>query len=74
MDEAAPQAAGRLSAGEIKDALRALNMVWGDEYLIGHDPERGFWATPRGVPTLFTAATPEELGNQLADAALAGPS
>jgi hypothetical protein len=42
-------------------------MVWGDEYLLGHDPEKGFWATPHGTPRLFTAYGPRELGEILTE-------
>jgi hypothetical protein len=75
MDEAAPQAAVRLSAEEIEQALKALDMVWGDEYLLGYDPERGFWAArPGEIGPLFMAGTPEDLGKVLTDAAGTGLS
>lgn len=75
MDEAAPQAARGIPPAHIREALDALDAVWGDEYEFGWDPQLGFWVRRHGaVGWLLTAATPEELGNQLADAALAGPS
>jgi hypothetical protein len=75
MSEAAPQAAERLSAEEIEQALRALDMVWGDEYLLGYAPEKGFWAAPRGlIGKLFIAGSPGALGEMLTDEAGTGPS
>jgi hypothetical protein len=47
MDEAAPQAAGGMSAEDTEQALGYLRLLWGDEFLIGHD-EQGYWATRHG--------------------------
>jgi hypothetical protein len=66
-DDAAPQAAEGMTATDIEQSLTALRMVWGDEYLLGHDPEKGFWATPHGTPRLFTAYGPRELGEILTE-------
>ena len=41
MSEAPPRAA---SSEEIEQALSYLRLLWGDEFLIGHD-EQGYWAT-----------------------------
>jgi hypothetical protein len=41
MDEAAPQAAGGMSAEDTEQALGYLRLLWGDEFLIGHD-EQGY--------------------------------
>ena len=68
MDEAVPHPAEGMTAADIEHALDALEMVWGDEYKFGYDPEKGFWATRHGqIGALFTADDPEELGNMLAD-------
>jgi hypothetical protein len=75
MDKAAPQAAERMTAADIEQALAALDMVWGDEYTFGYDPEKGFWAArPGKIGPLFIAGTPEELGKVLTDGAGTGPS
>lgn len=66
MDEAAHCADDSKSEAETGHALVMLDMVWGDQYRFGYDPEHGFWATPHGKMKLFTAPTPEELGGQLA--------
>jgi hypothetical protein len=47
MEQAAPQAAGGMTAAEIAQALDVLRALWDDEYLIGCD-ERGWWAERRG--------------------------
>jgi hypothetical protein len=55
--------------------LAALEMVWGDEYKFGYDPEKGFWAArPGKIGPLFIASTPEELGKMLTDADGTKPS
>ena len=48
MDEAAPQAAGGMTAAEIAQALDVLWALREDEYLIGCD-DRGWWASRRSV-------------------------
>jgi hypothetical protein len=68
MDEAAPQAAEGMSREEILKALELLLMFWGDVYDIGHDDERGWWASRRGViGHILIAADPAELGRMLGD-------
>lgn len=68
MDEAAPQAARGITPAQIREALDALDAVWGDEYEFGWDPQSGFWVRRHGaVGWLLTAATPQELGTFLAD-------
>lgn len=63
MDEVTPQ-----PAAAIEHALGMLELVWGDEYEFGHDLEKGLWAVRRGkIGSLVTAATPEELGEKLAN-------
>jgi hypothetical protein len=66
MDEAAPQAAE--GSQDIARALEALRLLWGDEYLTGHDDEHGWWASRRGVVGhIVTAGSPEELGQMIGD-------
>lgn len=75
MNEAAPQAAEGMSAADIEHALAMLDVVWGDEYTFGDDPDKGFWATrPGQIGPLFMAADPGELGEMLTDAVGTGPS
>ncbi len=70
MDEAAPQAAPGTAASA--RALEALTWDWGEAYLIGHDDERGWWASRRDqIGDLLTAAGPDGLRRQIrADYAL----
>jgi hypothetical protein len=68
MDEAAPQAASGIIPVQIREALSALDAVWGDEYEFGWDPQPGFRARRHGATEwLLKAATPQELGKFLAD-------
>ena len=43
MGEAAPQAAGGTHTEDVQQALDYLRLLWGDEFLIGHD-DQGYWA------------------------------
>jgi hypothetical protein len=63
MDEAAPQAAGGMSAEDTEQALGYLRLLWGDEFLIGHD-EQGYWATRHGEVggRIMRADDPGKLG------------
>lgn len=76
MDEAAaPQAAGGMSPEDIAKMLDVLWLLWADEYLIGYDDERGWWAARRGVTGhLMTADSPESLGQMIGDDFGPGPS
>lgn len=68
MSEAAPQAAGGITEADIWEALKALDLVYGDEYEFGWDPAVGFWVRRHGaIGFLFTSADPRELGTFLAD-------
>jgi hypothetical protein len=68
MDEAAPQAAGGMSAEDIAKVLDVLRLLWDDEYLIGHDDTHGWWASRRGaLGRIMTANSPEELGQMIGD-------
>jgi hypothetical protein len=60
MSEAPPQAA---SSDETEQALSYLRLLWGDEFLIGHDAE-GYWATRHGDVGghIMRADDPGELG------------
>lgn len=61
----APQAAGAMSAAEIHDALRMLDMLWGDgRRMFGFDPERGWWCADR-IGSIVFASSPAELGEKL---------
>ena len=67
-ETAAPQAAGSITQADIWEALKALDLVYGDEYAFGHDPAVGFWVRRLGtVRFRLTAADPKELGVFLAD-------
>ena len=62
MDEAAPQAADSMSSEDVDKALDVLRLLWGDEYLFGFDPDRGWWVIKEGrLESLLTADSPEEL-------------
>ena len=62
MDEAAPQAAGGTHAEDVQQALDYLRLLWGDEFLIGHD-EQGYWSAPNGqIGQIIRAGDPGELG------------
>ena len=61
MDGAAPQ------AEEIERALGYLRLLWGDEFMIGHD-EQGYWAAPHGqIGHIMRAGSPDELGELMND-------
>jgi hypothetical protein len=64
MSEAPPQAAG--SEG-IEQALSYLRLLWGDEFLIGHD-EQGYWTAPHGqIGHIIRADDPGKLGELMND-------
>jgi hypothetical protein len=66
MSDVAPQ------AEDIEQALGYLRMLWGDEFIIGHD-EQGYWAHRRGeVGGLMRAASPDELGEKMNGSAGSG--
>jgi hypothetical protein len=51
-----------------QDALEALRLHWGEHYLIGHNPEIGWWAARRNVTGhLITAQGPDELHAAMAE-------
>jgi hypothetical protein len=63
MDQAAPQAADGTYDGDIGQALGLLQLLFGDEYTFGFDPDHGFWVIKDGgIASLLTAPTPEALG------------
>ena len=68
MGEAAPQAAGGTHTEDVRQALDYLVLLWGDEFLIGHD-EHGYYATRRGDVggRILRADDPGELGEQMND-------
>lgn len=77
MDEAAADAtSGAISGmvtGDDAQALEALDMLWGDEFMVGCD-EKGWWASRRGViGSLFRAGSPEELDKAILADSEAGP-
>lgn len=63
MNEAAADAA---SAEDVEQALTYLRLLWGDEFLIGHD-DQGYWATRRGEVggKTLRSASPDDLGDQM---------
>jgi hypothetical protein len=62
MDKAAPQAAGGTHTEDVQQALDYLLLLWGDEFLIGHD-KQGYWAAPRrATGKIIRAGEPGELG------------
>jgi hypothetical protein len=62
MSEVAPQAAGGTHTEDVQQALDYLTLLWGDEFMIGHD-EQGYWAAPRHVTgEIIRANDPGELG------------
>ena len=67
MGEAAPQAA------DVEQALVYLRLLWGDEFLIGHD-EHGYWATRHGDVggRILRSDDPDDLGEQMNDYSGAG--
>jgi hypothetical protein len=73
MDEAAPQAAGGMTADEISKALGALQLLYGHPYKFGYDAEPGWWVIKDGnVGWILTAASPTELARKVEDAEGAG--
>ena len=61
MNEAAPSAA----SSDVEQALGYLRLLWGDEFLIGHD-ELGYWAAPHGqIGHIIRADVADELGEKL---------
>jgi hypothetical protein len=71
MSEAPPQAA---SSEEIEQALSYLRLLWGDEFLIGHD-DQGCWATRHGDVggRIMRADDPGKLGELMNDYPGTGP-
>ena len=62
MSEAAPQAAGGTHTEDVQQALDYLRLLWGDEFLIGHD-DQGYWATRHGDSAAASCArTPRQAG------------
>jgi hypothetical protein len=64
-DDAAtsPARAGVAYSGDIGQALSLLQLLYGDRYTFGQDPDRGFWVIENGkIGSLLTAPTPEALG------------
>ena len=68
MSEAAPQAASGTGSDEAEQALGYLRLLWGDEFLIGHD-EQGYWATRHGDVggPIMRADDPGKLGELMND-------
>ena len=67
MGEAAPQAAGGTHTEDVQQALEYLRLLWGDEFLIGHD-DQGYWAAPRrATGKIIRADDPGELGGLMND-------
>jgi hypothetical protein len=68
MSEAASQAASGTGSDEIEQALDYLRLLWGDEFLIGHDAE-GYWSTRHGDVggPIMRADDPEKLGELMND-------
>lgn len=68
MGDAAPQAAGGTHTEDVQQALEYLRLLWGDEFLIGHD-EHGYWATRHGDVggRILRADDPDELGELMND-------
>lgn len=69
MDEAAAEAASNavegMIAGDIAQALEALDMLYGDEFMLGYD-EQGWWAAghkPGGG--FIRAGDPVELAEKM---------
>ncbi|HEY1823704.1 MAG TPA: hypothetical protein VGG83_27680, partial [Trebonia sp.] len=65
MDEAAETAAGNTVqgwvTGDVAQALEALDMLYGDEFMTGYD-EKGWWAALRGrIGEFKRAGNPTEL-------------
>jgi hypothetical protein len=68
MSEAAPQAAEGKSSEDTEKALGLLQLLWGDEYTFGCDPEHGWWVIKDGkTGFILTASSAEELGKKLED-------
>jgi hypothetical protein len=68
MDQAAPQAAGGMSAEDTAKVLDVLRLLWEDEYLVGFDDDHGWWASRRGaIGHIMIANSPDELGQMLGD-------
>ena len=67
MSEAAPQAAGGTYTEDVQQALDYLRLLWGDEFLTGHD-EHGYWAAPHGqIGHMMRADDPGKLGGLMND-------
>jgi hypothetical protein len=72
MSEAAPQAAGGTYTEDVQQALDYLLLLWGDEFLIGHDDQgyddQGYWAAPHGqIGHIMRADDPGKLGELMND-------
>ena len=69
MDDTAPPRAVGKNDEDMGKALELLRLLWGEEYLFGHDPDRGWWVTKNGrIGSLLTAGSPEELARLLGEA------
>jgi hypothetical protein len=70
MGEAAPQAAGGMSAADISETQGLLQALYGDEYKFGYDPQQPhpWWSMKGGnIGSLHTADSPQELGREIDD-------
>ena len=68
MGEAAPRAAGCLSAEEVRRGLGVLRKVYLDEFTFGYDPESDpvnpWWVITKGrIASLLRAPTDEAIGH-----------
>jgi hypothetical protein len=67
MGEAAPQAAGGTHTEDVQQALEYLRLLWGDEFMIGHDEQR-YWSAPNGqIGHIMRADDPGKLGGLMND-------
>jgi hypothetical protein len=63
------------AAQAVEYELCLLRAAHRDEFIFGHDPERGYWVIRDGsIGSLLTAPTPGELGRKIRDTWGVAPS
>ena len=59
------EATASAASSDVEQALGYLQLLWGDEFLIGHD-DQGYWAAPHGqIGHIIRAADADKLGEQM---------
>jgi len=59
------EAAATPASKDVEQALGYLKLLWGEEFLLGHD-EQGYWAAPHGqIGHIIRTDDADELGEKM---------